>query len=185
MDKRPWVAFFSQTGSEIADIAESIGRWPDLIVTNSRPPHLRTIDKRIEDRKHDIVITTVNKPTLKDYKALIPFDNAIVTLHGWLRIMPEEICEKYTIYNGHPGLITWYPELKGKDPQVRAYEGIQEGKYEAAGVVLHKVISEVDEGKILAEEYFGVDKNLSLDDLFRILKDRSLYTWIQFLRKIL
>ena len=34
MDKMQWVVFFSQTGSEIADIAESIGRWPDRIITN-------------------------------------------------------------------------------------------------------------------------------------------------------
>jgi len=182
---KPWVAFFSQTGSEIADIAESINRWPDLIITNSRPDHLRTIDSRILEIKHDLLTVTVNKPSIEIYRSLLYDKDAIITLHGWLRIMPKEICQEYTIYNGHPGLITWYPELKGKDPQVRAYEGIQEGKYECAGVVLHKVIPEVDEGKILAEEYFGVDKNLSLDDLFRILKDRSLYTWINFLRKVL
>ena len=29
-----WVAFFSQTGSEIVNICEEINRWPDLIVTN-------------------------------------------------------------------------------------------------------------------------------------------------------
>jgi folate-dependent phosphoribosylglycinamide formyltransferase PurN len=180
---KPWVAFFSQTGSEIANIAESIGRWPDLIITNKRPEHLRTIDERITKYGY---ITTKNKPTVNDLELLLAnIDNPIITLHGWLRIMPKELCEKYSIYNGHPGLITWYPELKGKDPQVRAYEGIQEGKYVSAGVVLHKVIPEVDEGKILAEEYFGVDKSMSLDDLFRILKDRSLYTWINFLRKVL
>lgn len=180
---KPWVAFFSQTGSEIADIAESIGRWPDLIITNKRPEHLRTIDSRIPT---DLLRWTENKPEIHEYQWLLQnYTDAIITLHGWLRIMPVEICNRFSIYNGHPGLITWYPELKGKDPQVRAYQGIQEGKYESAGVVLHRVIPEVDEGKILAEEYFNVDKSLSLDDLFRILKDRSLYTWIQFLRKVL
>ena len=29
-----WIAFFSQTGSEIVNICEEIDRWPDLIVTN-------------------------------------------------------------------------------------------------------------------------------------------------------
>ena len=180
---KPWVAFFSQTGSEIADIAESLDRWPDLIITNKRPEHLRTIDSRIPKDK---LRWTENKPEIHEYQWLLQnYTEAIITLHGWLRIMPVEICKRFSIYNGHPGLITWYPELKGKDPQVRAYEGIQEGKYESAGVVLHRVIPEVDEGKILAEEYFGVNKSLSLDDLFRILKDRSLYTWINFLRKVL
>ena len=29
-----WVAFFSQTGSEIVNISKTINRWPDLVVTN-------------------------------------------------------------------------------------------------------------------------------------------------------
>jgi len=174
-----WIAFFSQTGGEIADIAESLQRWPDLIVTNERPSKLRTIDGRILDNVEDRLVVLPNKPTVEDYETILQ-DNALITLHGWLRIMPRVICEKYAIYNGHPGLITEYPELKGKDPQIRAFEG----KYPVAGAVLHKVIPEVDEGKIIAEERFNAF-NLSLDDLFRILRDRSLYMWINFLKKVL
>ncbi len=176
--KTTWIAFFSQTGSEIADLAEVVGRWPDRIITNDRPEHLRTIDSRIEEKGY---FTFNNKPTLDEYEeALFYFPEAIITLHGWLRIMPPSICEKYKIYNGHPGLITDYPELKGKDPQVRAFEG----KYPVAGAVLHKVTAGVDEGKIIAEERFNAS-NLELNDLFRILRDRSLYMWCNFLRQIL
>ena len=175
-----WIAFFSQTGAEIADISKSIGRWPDLIITNKRPEHLRTIDPRIVEYGYTEL---PNKPVPDDYDAVLQ-DNAIITLHGWLRVMPRSICEKYLIYNGHPGLITEYPELKGKDPQIRAYEGIKEGKYTLAGAVLHKVVPEVDEGKIIAEEYFNAFQ-LDLDDLFRTLRDRSLYMWINFLEKVL
>lgn len=181
---KPWIAFFSQTGSEIANIVESIGRWPDIIITNDRPAELRVIDERIVQKGF---VTVSNKPTVEELRLhlnqLVPKDT-IVTLHGWLRIMPRELCEEFNIYNGHPGLITEYPELKGKDPQVRAYEGIKQGKYPVAGAILHKVIPEVDEGKIIAEERFGA-WDLSLDDLFRILKDRSLYMWINFLKKVL
>ena len=183
MDK-PWIAFFSQTGAEIADISEDIGRWPDIIITNDRPAHLRTIDERIVKKGF---VTVPNKPTVEELKLylnqLVPKDT-IVTLHGWLRIMPKELCEEFNIYNGHPGLITKYPELKGKDPQVRAYEGIKEGRYVMAGAVLHKVIPEVDEGKIIAEEYFN-GYGLSLEGLFLILKDRSLYMWTNFLKNVL
>ena len=31
MEQTPWIAFFSQTGGEIADISNSLGRWPDVI----------------------------------------------------------------------------------------------------------------------------------------------------------
>ena len=174
-----WIAFFSQTGGEIADIAESLQRWPDLIITNQRPSNLRTIDGRILDNVEDRLVVLPNKPSVDDYEVVLE-DNALVTLHGWLRIMPKVICEKFAIYNGHPGLITKYPELKGKDPQVRAFEG----KYPLAGAVLHKVVPEVDEGKIIAEEYFN-NSQLELDELFRILRDRSLYMWTNFLKKVL
>jgi folate-dependent phosphoribosylglycinamide formyltransferase PurN len=178
MDSKTWIAFFSQTGAEIADISEAIGRWPDRIITNDRPEHLRTIDPRIEKQGY---FTFSNKPDLEEYEdLLVYFPDAMITLHGWLRIMPAKLCEKFNIYNGHPGLITEYPELKGKDPQVRAFEG----KYPVAGAVIHKVTAGVDEGKVLMEERFNAF-NLALDDLFRILRDRSLYMWSQFLKKVL
>jgi len=178
METKVWIAFFSQTGAEIADIAESLGRWPDRIYTNERPDHLRTIDERIVKQGF---FTLNNKPTLEEYEDfLVYFPEAIITLHGWLRIMPPEICEKFRVFNGHPGLITEYPELKGKDPQVRAFEG----KYPIAGAVIHHVTAGVDEGRVIMEERFN-NMNNTLDDLFRILRDRSLYMWCNFLRATL
>ena len=173
-----WIAFFSQTGSEIADIADSIKRWPDVIITNDRPEHLRTVDERITKQGY---FTWSNKPTEEEYIELLEaYPDALVTLHGWLRIVPEYVCERSKIYNGHPGLITKYPELKGKDPQVKAFEL----KHEVIGCVLHKVTAGVDEAKVIAEERvnaFGLD----LEDTFRILRDRSLYLWVNFLKKVL
>src|SRR5210317_101578 len=171
-----WITFFSQTGAEIADLSENIGRWPDLIIINKRPDHLRTIDPRIVEYGY---IEVPNKPTADDLDAVLQ-DNAIVTLHGWLRIMPEVICNKYLIYNGHPGLITKYPELKGKDPQVKAHKL----GHEVAGAVIHKVTAGVDEGRIIMEEYFNATQ-LDLDGLFRILRDRSLYMWSNLLKQVL
>ena len=171
-----WITFFSQTGAEIADLSESIGRWPDLIITNQRPDHLRTIDPRIVEYGYTEV---PNKPTISDLDAVLQ-DNAIITLHGWLRIMPPVICDKYLIFNGHPGLITKYPELKGKDPQVKAHKL----GHEVAGAVIHRVTAGVDEGKVIMEEYFNA-MQLDLDGLFRILRDRSLYMWSNLLKQVL
>jgi len=177
MEQRQWVTFFSQTGGEICDLAERLGRWPDKIITNKRPADLRKIDSRLESK--DLIYFS-NKPAIEEYfKVLEDLDNPIITLHGWLRVMPAQVCYAYEIFNGHPGFITKYPELKGKDPQVRAFEG----NYEFIGAVLHQVSPEVDEGRIIAEEFTA--GGLSLDDTFRILKDRSLYMWHNFLEKML
>ena len=182
MATKTWIVFFSQTGAEIADLAESLGRWPDRIYTNERPEHLRTIDKRIESQGY---FTLPNKPTLEDYEEfLVYFPESVITLHGWLRVMPPEIFDKFNIFNGHPGLITSYPELKGKDPQIRAFEGIKSGKYDHAGAVIHKVVAGVDEGKVLMHEKFNTF-GVELDDLFRILRDRSLFMSHNLLKGIL
>ena len=177
-----WIVFFSQTGAEIADISESLGRWPDLLITNKRPDDLRTIDSRILEKGY---LTVKNKPSIIEYNlALSEFDSneCIITLHGWLRVMPPELCEKYKMFNGHPGLITDYPELKGKDPQVRTWKGIQEGKYETAGAVIHRVTAGVDEGRVLSFERFNTFNVESLDDLFNTLRDRSFYMWCNLLK---
>tara|TARA_R100000030_G_scaffold97415_1_gene86313 strand:+ start:47 stop:580 length:534 start_codon:yes stop_codon:yes gene_type:complete len=174
MEDTKWIAFFSQTGSEIADIAEALGRWPDRIITNERPEHLRTIDPRIEERNY---WTFPNKPTEENYlEVLTYFPDALVTLHGWLRIVPKEVCNRSNIFNGHPGLITKYPELKGKDPQVKAFEL----KHKVIGSVIHKVSAGVDEGEIISSNSVEVE-NIGLEETFTILRKISLELWVDFL----
>ena len=93
---RLWVAFFSQTGSEIANISEQLNRWPDLIIVNERNIE-RTIDSRLQNQNVKFVS---NRPTTEElYDILSSYNNPIVTLHGWLRIMPPSICKSYDIYN--------------------------------------------------------------------------------------
>jgi len=175
MNRRPWIAFFSQTGAEICDLAKCIGEWPDAIITNERPKSLRVIDARLKASEKLVVLP--NKPEHQDYLDVLEYyKRPLVTLHGWLRIVPPYVCEQFEIYNGHPGLITDYPELKGKDPQIRAFEG----KYKTAGAVLHRATAGVDEGKIVSVERFNAE-GVELEELFRILRDRSLYMWCNFL----
>ena len=176
MDKRPWLTFFSQTGSEIADLSEKLGRWPSRIITNERPEHLRTIDPRIVENGF---VTLPNNPSIENYYSVLDYyKDAVVTLHGWLRIFPSELCGQFETYNGHPGLITKYPELKGKDPQVRAFEG----KYKIGGSVIHNVTPGVDEGTVISSKEVNLE-GLDIDGIFRILSKTSQSLWIEFLEK--
>ena len=175
--KSPWITFFSQTGGEIYDISQELGRWPDLIITNERPDHLRKIHPGLEGR----VVFVENKPTEQELFTLLSvYKNPVITLHGWLRIMPERICNSYVIYNGHPGLITRYEHLKGKDPQIRAYNE----KLPVAGAVIHRVTPGVDEGEVLVSDSF-LTEGLTLDDFFLKLREKSLKMWVDFLQDIL
>lgn len=103
--------------------------------------------------------------------------DTLITLHGYLRILPANICNRYTILNGHPGLITKYPELKGKDPQVRAWEG----KYPLIGSVVHKVTPGVDEGEVITSVCY-TNRCDTLDEIYGKLKQSSLESWLWVLK---
>ena len=47
-----WTAFFSQTGSEIVNICESLNVWPDLIVTN-REDGYEKISPKLQKRLNE------------------------------------------------------------------------------------------------------------------------------------
>lgn len=176
MEMRKWIAFFSQTGSEIVQISEALGRWPDMIISNRRSDSARTITSGIPKDK---IYYTSNSPEGYEYLHYLgQIEDPIITLHGWLRIVPEGICSKYEMYNGHPGLITKYPELKGKDPQFRAFEG----GYNTGGCVIHKVTPGVDEGEVLMEKEIGI-RLLDLNETFRKLHDTSVGMWVEFLKQ--
>lgn len=174
-----WIPFFSQTGSEISKISKIFGRKPDLIVTNNTEeeikfhPDVRKLNAIIMSGHHDILMNYFRHQTL------YPEHETLITLHGYLRIIPQDICEKYQIYNGHPGSIRMYPELKGKDPQVRAWHNKQ--RYPIIGSVVHKVTAGVDEGDIVIEENTPNTAE-SLNQAYELLRDTSLKSWVRFMQ---
>jgi len=170
-----WIALFSQTGSEIVDISNKIGRWPDVIITNSH--NYNKINHNIVTRGF-IKIDPVQARTLNILHNYAQYGD-LITLNGWLRIVPPEICKMYTIVNGHPGLITRYPELKGYDPQKRFW--VKRDKYEYYGSIVHEVTAEVDEGKILSFSEKKVDG--TEEEPFEILKNTSLDAWLDFFKQ--
>ncbi|NBO99012.1 MAG: hypothetical protein EBU90_02620 [Proteobacteria bacterium] len=180
---RPWVAFFSQTGTEINNLSRELGLYPEAIITNRQDTNgvnsdlINTTAFRTHKLNRTIWHTLPQKPVLESYmEVLSKFSNPIITLHGYLRIIPKEICEKYEIYNLHPGLITRYPELKGFNPQERAFT---QG-YHTAGCVIHKVTPGVDEGPIVREGEISID-NLTLPEVYSDLHKLAFKLWKSFL----
>ena len=173
-----WIALFSQTGSEIRDISKAIGIYPEVVITdniNNRPP----IVKGVCGTRKTIYVNYkgMNKSQRIDFfkKNLKGFD--MITLNGWLNIVPSEICEEFEIYNGHPGLITKYPELKGKDPQARFARDMK--NYPSYGSVVHKVTSEVDGGEVVS--FCEQNNNMTPEtDYFARFKATSLQAWFAF-----
>ena len=170
-----WVALFSQTGSEIYEISKQLNKYPDLIICNKQD-NLNSINPNLIGKSP--ILFCSPKPSIEDYLEWTKEDD-IITMHGWLRIVPGEVCEKRNIYNGHPGLITEFPELKGKDPQQKAIDlGLQ-----YSGCILHKATAELDGGPIISVSDKVDIQNKSVDDVFSDLHKASIELWFNFLRK--
>lgn len=168
-----WVAMFSHTGTDIVNVSRHLNINPDVVVTNNTPGDTR-INKCITKQN---ITYTKNRPSEVDYASLFE-DADVVTLHGWMRIIPAKICESYEIYNLHPGLITKYPELKGADPQSRVYNRIK--TYKHVGCVIHRVTNELDGGAVMMErqtinDYYG-EKQLT-----QALHEMASNMWVDFL----
>ena len=171
-----WIALFSQTGSEIADLSSALNRAPDFVISNA------DLDQSNPDVHVDFRLNKEEAKTL-DILENLDFnkDKTIITLNGWLKIVPQDKCNNYNIYNGHPGLITKYPELKGKDPQQRAWNNIE--NYNEIGSVVHSVVEEVDAGEIMIESAVSAECIDSLDATYSALKTTSFDAWYRFLKE--
>lgn len=180
MKNKKWIALFSQTGSELLSICNTLGRWPDAIITNTRA----NVDLSAFKCKN---IARVNGIKYNDnfYDAIINAfgigaNNCIITCHGWLRIIPPATCSKYTIYNGHPGDVVRYPELKGKDPQQKAFDM----KLTHSGSIIHRVTAEVDDGPIVSRTTLRIIGLKTVDAVVDAIKKQSIKQWISFLNNL-
>jgi len=183
-----WVAFFSQTGSEIVNISRAINRWPDLVVTNKQDDKTTHVELVQRVRQNDTEILTLpNWPKEINYTSAADKLNysilnedwkkdVFVTLHGYLRILPPHFTRSSNIYNGHPGAIHIHPELKGFNPQKKAWEA----NHIRVGCVIHKVTPELDDGPIVAKSLIN-NKFDTYEELEGALHVASSELWINFL----
>lgn len=166
-----WVACLSQSGSELLEICKELRIAPDVILTT----HVEKLRSEIYELGARIIVTYV-RPTEEELQRIFA-ESDIVTLHGFLYIIPGSVCNAHVIYNGHPALLTEYPELKGKDKQKDAF--LFKAKYPWIGSVLHEVVAELDAGRILIS-CKRENTCESEEDAFRLLKETSLATWLEF-----
>jgi folate-dependent phosphoribosylglycinamide formyltransferase PurN len=181
-----WKALFSQSGSEILEISTRVGRFPDTIITNKSPEDMDKINPVLLEKAFDRFIFIPKKPAVEEYKEAIKSAD-IVTLHGFLRVLPPDICGRYRIFNGHPGLITKFPELKGKDPQAKVWWRHADTPYRLHGHVIHKVVPEVDAGEVVSvKEFYSQNiysEHNSLNEYIARLHKLAIENWVEFVKK--
>lgn len=162
-----WVALFSNSGSELAEVCNKLGKWPDIIFCDKyrQAPHKDLIKK----------VTWSSKLEIDSYLKHVSRDT-LVTLHGYLRILPPECITKRT-YNVHPGDIFTHPVLRGIHPQQKAIDlSLKE-----TGVLIHKVDEGVDTGQPQIFIAYEIKDNETVDSLVSELRELAIKMWCMFL----
>lgn len=175
-----WGVLVSQTGSEVVAISEMLGILPSLLVTN-RVTNISEKNMRIFSKNSIEIVVLPNKPTVDQYLRSGILEKELVTLHGFLRIIPEGVFSyfKGQMFNGHPGLIDMYPELKGFNQQ-EVVAGKQE-QYPLIGSVIHRVIPELDSGEIIGSSSCK-NTTTTIDEAYEALRETSLKSWEAFFK---
>lgn len=195
MSRRNWIALYSQTGGELIRLSKALGRYPDVVLTDSKRPVPEELSANCTVLQ--MSAKAINAWLMKERKINgEPRKNvepgSLITAHGYLRIIPAKVLEylnrecEALIYNGHPGLITMYPELKGKDPQVRVAEGINSGKYSIVGSVVHVMVPEVDSGLVIQQVQQAIPKRpMTLQEVIDLQARLSFECWYAVLKELL
>ena len=174
---RQWACFFSQTGTEINCIRKALKRDPDYIFFNN--DSFDKVNKELIKDCLDKIITISKKPTDEEYmnicKLLDP--DCLITLHGYLRILPGWFCDRYYILNGHPGN-TLYDNgvLRGHDPQKKAFDL----RLECTASTIHRCTAELDAGEVIDIQSVYI-KGLTLDETYEKIHENSVSQWIRVL----
>jgi phosphoribosylglycinamide formyltransferase-1 len=92
-------------------------------------------------------------------------DIGLIVLAGFLSILNSEFCEKWSgkIINIHPSLL---PKFGGMGMYgARVHEAVLEAGESVSGATVHFVTSGVDDGEIIVQRTFSVEKGDTVADL--------------------
>ena len=92
------------------------------------------------------------------------YEPDLVVLAGWMLILGSDFLSRFSpsIINLHPALPGVFP---GTDAIARAYTAYREGAIKHTGVMVHRVIEEVDAGTVIVQEPVPIFPDDSLEDL--------------------
>lgn len=182
-----WCGLFSHTGKELEKLA-SMDHDFDLRLDTAITNNLEYDGKLSRQGVRLYKLASKQDVNWLLKQSQIVADSSLITLNGYMGIIPADVLRNLRlrgckVYNIHPAPIQMYPELKGKDPQERMYEGIQKREYNYIGVVIHEVDEGVDTGKIVHWVLQLADHGMTRDELYERLHELGTQAWESFFRE--
>jgi formyltetrahydrofolate-dependent phosphoribosylglycinamide formyltransferase len=104
-----------------------------------------------------------------DYEAdlaelIAAYEPDLVVLAGWMLILSPAFLDHFPdrVINLHPALPGQFP---GTHAIERAYQAFQQGQIEHTGIMVHRVIPEIDAGPVIVTAKVPIEATDSLSDL--------------------
>lgn len=97
-------------------------------------------------------------------KAVAAYEPDLVVLAGWMLILGEPFLDRFAdrVVNLHPAMPGAFP---GTDAIARAHAAFHRGEIKRTGVMVHKVVAEVDAGPVVVMEPVPIFRGESVAEL--------------------
>ena len=119
-------------------------------------------------------IPTLYLPFIKSKLSRVDYDNSLISeikkldidlivCAGWMHILSDNFVNSFkNIINLHPALPGQFP---GNDSITNAFNAYNKNLISHTGLMVHKVITEIDAGEVLYSKKVEIKKNDTLNDL--------------------
>ncbi|KAI8381199.1 formyl transferase-domain-containing protein [Radiomyces spectabilis] len=97
-------------------------------------------------------------------QTVLAYKPDLVILAGWMHILSPEFLSYFNnnVMNLHPALPG---QFDGAHAIERAFEAYQKGEIQYTGIMVHKVIPDVDRGQVILQRQVPIEPNDTLQDL--------------------
>ena len=166
------VVLVSGNGSNLQAIIDSIEKQTlnaiiMAVICNKKNAYAmeRAKNKHIPTIYHPFVKSQISRQEydLKLSQIIQKLFPDLIVLAGWMHILsPIFLVNFPNIINLHPALPGMFP---GKNAIEQAFTAYQKGNITYTGIMVHKVIPEIDAGQVIAKKKINIFKNDTLNDL--------------------
>lgn len=154
-----------------------------MIISNNSNANVLKKAKEHKVSTHLVNKKTDENPNQKIYDLLIESKCDIVFLSGYMKKLPPEITNKFTILNSHPSLL---PKYGGAGMYGRfIHEAVIENAETVSGVTIHTVNEIYDDGKIILQKSLTIEENETIQSLETKIKNLEKTTIIEAIKKFL